>query len=191
VNYLPSSVDMHLSVFCRICFTCSISKREVRSKSKESRSTGRFDLAILITFLKPKWHEKQTPRSDLVYFESKVGTKLENTLGLFISMNGFESSAISNRGGRRPDLILMDGADIAAVLEGRIGLPKLIDGKKTTCSADWGNHDQRVSVNLKSSENGWIERDQLLEAANRYGKSPYGMHLRDVAERRIISRPED
>jgi hypothetical protein len=24
----------------------------------------------------------------------------------------------------------MDGADIAAVLEGRIGLPKLIDGKK-------------------------------------------------------------
>lgn len=40
-------------------------------------------------------------------------------------------------------------------------------------------------------ENGWIERDQLLEAANRYGKSPYGMHLRDVAERRIISRPRD
>jgi glucose-1-phosphate thymidylyltransferase len=40
-------------------------------------------------------------------------------------------------------------------------------------------------------ENGWIERDQLLEAAKRYGKSPYGMHLRDVAERRIISRPRD
>jgi glucose-1-phosphate thymidylyltransferase len=40
-------------------------------------------------------------------------------------------------------------------------------------------------------ENGWIERDQLLAAANRYGKSPYGMHLRDVAERRIISRPKD
>lgn len=40
-------------------------------------------------------------------------------------------------------------------------------------------------------ENGWIERDQLLEAAKRYGKSPYGLHLRDVAERRIISRPKD
>jgi glucose-1-phosphate thymidylyltransferase len=40
-------------------------------------------------------------------------------------------------------------------------------------------------------ENGWIERDQLLAAADRYGKSPYGMHLRDVAERRIISRTRD
>jgi glucose-1-phosphate thymidylyltransferase len=40
-------------------------------------------------------------------------------------------------------------------------------------------------------ENGWIERGQLLEAAQRYGKSPYGMHLQDVAERRIISRPAD
>ncbi len=40
-------------------------------------------------------------------------------------------------------------------------------------------------------ENGWIERDQLFEAAKRYGKSPYGLHLRDVAERRIISRPRD
>jgi hypothetical protein len=91
---------------------------------------GAFRLGDTDYILEAKWHEKQTPRSDLVYFESKVGTKLENTLGLFISMNGFESSAISNRGGRRPDLILMDGADIAAVLEGRIGLPKLIDGKK-------------------------------------------------------------
>lgn len=40
-------------------------------------------------------------------------------------------------------------------------------------------------------ENGWIDRAGLLTAANRYGKSPYGMHLRDVAERRIISRPRD
>ncbi len=40
-------------------------------------------------------------------------------------------------------------------------------------------------------ENGWIEHGRLLEAANLYGKSPYGMHLRDVAERRIISRPKD
>lgn len=40
-------------------------------------------------------------------------------------------------------------------------------------------------------ENGWIERDQLFEAAKRYGKSPYGLHLRDVTERRIISRPKD
>ncbi|RBP97905.1 glucose-1-phosphate thymidylyltransferase [Bifidobacterium aemilianum] len=35
-------------------------------------------------------------------------------------------------------------------------------------------------------ENGWISRDQLLEAASKYGKSPYGKHLRDVADNKIM-----
>ena len=33
--------------------------------------------------------------------------------------------------------------------------------------------------------NGWITKEQLLEAADLYGKSPYGAHLRQVAEGRI------
>ena len=33
--------------------------------------------------------------------------------------------------------------------------------------------------------NKWISRDQLLEAAGRYGKSPYGAHLKAVAEGRV------
>lgn len=33
--------------------------------------------------------------------------------------------------------------------------------------------------------NGWISKDQLLEAAVLYGKSPYGQHLRQVALGRI------
>ena len=40
-------------------------------------------------------------------------------------------------------------------------------------------------------ENGWINRAQLFEAALQYGKSPYGQHLQQVAENRIISRPND
>lgn len=35
-------------------------------------------------------------------------------------------------------------------------------------------------------ENNWISRDQLLEAAHKYGKSPYGQHLLQVAEDKII-----
>lgn len=30
--------------------------------------------------------------------------------------------------------------------------------------------------------NGWISKEKLLEAADRYGKSPYGAHLRKVAD---------
>ena len=33
--------------------------------------------------------------------------------------------------------------------------------------------------------NNWIDRDKLMEAAARYGKSPYGEHLKAVAEGRI------
>ena len=33
--------------------------------------------------------------------------------------------------------------------------------------------------------NHWISREKLLESAKRYGKSPYGAHLRAVAEGKI------
>ena len=33
--------------------------------------------------------------------------------------------------------------------------------------------------------NGWITRERLLECAERYGKSDYGHHLRDVAEGKV------
>lgn len=39
-------------------------------------------------------------------------------------------------------------------------------------------------------ENGWISHDQLVEAADRYGKSEYGKHLHRVAEGRIVRHKE-
>lgn len=40
-------------------------------------------------------------------------------------------------------------------------------------------------------ENGWINKEQLMQSARRYAKSPYGKHLLQVAENRVISRPDD
>ncbi len=34
---------------------------------------------------------------------------------------------------------------------------------------------------------GWITKEQLLESAERYGKSPYGMHLKTVADGKVFS----
>lgn len=34
-------------------------------------------------------------------------------------------------------------------------------------------------------KNGWIDKIELLEVAEKYGKSPYGMHLKKVAEGKI------
>ena len=33
--------------------------------------------------------------------------------------------------------------------------------------------------------NGWIDKDKLLQSAQRYGKSPYGVHLKAVAEGKV------
>ena len=37
-------------------------------------------------------------------------------------------------------------------------------------------------------KNGWISKDELLKAAERYGKSSYGQHLKKVAANRIYVR---
>ena len=34
-------------------------------------------------------------------------------------------------------------------------------------------------------KNGWITKDELISSAERYGKSPYGQHLRNVAEGKL------
>lgn len=38
-------------------------------------------------------------------------------------------------------------------------------------------------------ENGWITREQLMESAERYGKSPYGQHLKGLADGEIMLMP--
>ena len=50
--------------------------------------------------------------------------------------------------------------------------------------------EQRQSIKISAPEeiaykNEWISREKLLESAERYGKSPYGMHLKAVAEGRV------
>ena len=37
-----------------------------------------------------------------------------------------------------------------------------------------------------SYKNGWIDKETLMESAAEYGKSPYGQHLKNVAEGKVI-----
>ena len=50
--------------------------------------------------------------------------------------------------------------------------------------------EKRQGIKISAPEeiaykNGWITKEKLLESAQRYGKSPYGMHLKQVAENKI------
>jgi len=61
---------------------------------------------------------------------------------------------------------LVDAADFVRTLEKRQGL--------------------KISAIEEIAYNkGWITKDELIEAAKRYGKSPYGQHLMNVAEGKI------
>ncbi len=51
--------------------------------------------------------------------------------------------------------------------------------------------EKRQGIKISAPEeiayrNGWITREQLFEFAERYGKSPYGAHLKKVAENKIM-----
>lgn len=46
--------------------------------------------------------------------------------------------------------------------------------------------NQIAALEEISYRNGWIDQEMLLEAAGRYGKSPYGAHLRAVADHKIL-----
>ena len=50
--------------------------------------------------------------------------------------------------------------------------------------------EKRQGIKISAPEeiaykNGWITREKLMESAERYGKSPYGAHLKAVAEGRL------
>ena len=50
--------------------------------------------------------------------------------------------------------------------------------------------EQRQGIKISAPEEiaykyGWITKEKLLESAARYGKSPYGQHLKNVAEGKL------
>jgi glucose-1-phosphate thymidylyltransferase len=65
---------------------------------------------------------------------------------------------------------LLDAADFVRMIESRQGI--IISAPEEV-----------------AFRNGWITKKQLIAAADRYGKSQYGKHLRTVADGKLISKP--
>jgi len=77
-----------------------------------------------------KWQLEPVNLVDLRDLDAAVGTTLETTLGLYISINGFSPQALTAYlQGNRPKLVCMDGTDLMLVLEGRIRLDDLLRRK--------------------------------------------------------------
>jgi len=91
---------------------------------------GAFTFEATEFLCEARWRNELTAVADLDSFSAKITRKLENTLGLFLSVNGFQPSAVEVHSQSRPVLFLMDGSDLAAVLDGRISLPDLLTRKR-------------------------------------------------------------
>lgn len=95
---------------------------------------GAFTFDGIDYLLEAKWQDQPAGIQDLDAFNGKLTRKLENTLGLFLSVNGFSADAVTAHSSGRRLMLLMDGSDLTAVLDGRIDLVRLLLRKRRAAS---------------------------------------------------------
>lgn len=94
--------------------------------------------------LEAKWQKAQVNAGDLYKFGGKISGKLKNTLGLFISLDGYSPDCTETGSSVVKSMILMDGQDLMLVLDGRIRLNEMIFIKRRHAS-DTGEIYYRIS----------------------------------------------
>jgi hypothetical protein len=99
-------------------------------KNTGEQIDGAFALQGTDYLFEAKWEKIPISIGDLDGFAGKVNRKLDNTLGLFLSINGFSSDAVSLHSSGRPSIILMHGADLMAVLDEQIDFVTLLVRKR-------------------------------------------------------------
>lgn len=94
------------------------------------QTDGSINLDGTVLLLEARWTQAQTDPREVREFRTKVHDKLDNTLGLLISMGGFTEEAVrSASGGGRMVVILMDGVDLGFVFQGLHDLVEVLRRK--------------------------------------------------------------
>jgi len=99
---------------------------------------GAFSLEGTDYLFEARWQQDHVDAAALDGFGAKVRRKLENTLGVFLAINGFSPDGVMAHSAGGAVIILMDGADLMAVLEERIDFVSLLLRKKRN-AAQTGN----------------------------------------------------
>lgn len=88
---------------------------------------GAFTFDNTDYILEAKWQQEPVGTRELDSLHSKLARMtLENTLGLFLSINGYSNDAVKAHSSGRRLMILMDGSHLMAVIESRIDLMQLL-----------------------------------------------------------------
>lgn len=104
---------------------------------------GAFSFEGTDYLLEAKWQRDPVGAAGIDSLCGKLQRKLDNTLGLYLSINGYSDDAVTAVSSGRRLVILMDGSDLMAVLEGRIDLLQLLLRKRRV-AAETGNIYLRI-----------------------------------------------
>lgn len=104
---------------------------------------GAFTFQATDYLLEAKWQQEPVAAAGLDSLAGKLSRKLDNTLGLYLSINGYSDDGVKAHSSGRRLVILMDGSDLMAVLEGRIDLIQLLLRKRRH-AAQTGNIYLRI-----------------------------------------------
>ena len=92
---------------------------------------GAFTFDSTDYLFEAKWQKELVGIEELDAFKGKVERKHGNTLGIFLSMNGFSEPAVTQFSATVRRLVfLIDAMDLMAVLDGRIELPEVLRRKR-------------------------------------------------------------
>jgi len=110
------------------------------------QTDGSIRLDGTVILVEARWTDAQTQPREVREFRTKVHDKLDNTLGLMISMAGFTAEAVEAApGGGRMVVVLMDGQDLASVLQGLSDLVEVLR-RKLRHAAEVGHALYRIGT---------------------------------------------
>ena len=93
---------------------------------------GGFDYLV-----EARWRKDVPTFDELTAFKSKVDMKIESNRGLFVSVVGFREDITQRLREVGPaNLILLDGYDLALILEGRVSLIDALQAKTDKASQE-------------------------------------------------------
>ncbi len=88
---------------------------------------GSIEYKNEIYLIEAKWTSSSIDEGELLKFRGKIEGKSQFTRGIFISINGFTEEALDQiKQGKQPSFFLMDGYDLAMILEAQYSLSDLL-----------------------------------------------------------------
>lgn len=95
---------------------------------------GAFSFENSDYLFEAKWQKERVEPGALRNFDGVIKSKLKTTLGLFVAVNGFTEAAVKTHSRVGASMVLMDGEDLYAILDGRITLPEVLHRKRRFAS---------------------------------------------------------